>query len=67
MYDFVINLNDNEEDIKFKKLNKVLKLFEIFYDTTEIQQKNDSTFCFIGGKIDIIFSSYIFVKFKYIY
>ena len=67
LYDFVINLNDNEEDIKFKKLNKVLKLFEIFYDTTEIQHKNDSTFCFIGGKIDIIFSSYIYLSNSNIY
>jgi len=59
LYDIVINLNENEDDIKFKKLNKVLKLFEIFYDTTEIQHKNESAICFIGGKIDIIFSSII--------
>ena len=59
LYDIIINLNKNEDNIIFKKLNKVIKLFEIFYDTTEIQLKNDSTFCFIGGKIDIIFNYYI--------
>ena len=57
LYDIVNNLNENEDDIKFKKLNKVIKLFEIFYDTKEIQHKNDSSFCFIGGRMDIIFNS----------
>ena len=57
LYDIVVNLNENEDDIKFKKLNKVIKLFEIFYDTTEILHKNDSSICFIGGKMDIIFNS----------
>ena len=59
LYDIVINLNENEEDIIFKKLNKVIKLFEIFYNKKEIQHKNGSTICFIGGKIDIIFGSQI--------
>ena len=59
LYDIVNKLNENEDDIKFKKLNKVIKLFEIFYDTTELPNRNDSAFCFIGGKMDIVFNSII--------
>ena len=47
---------DKENSFNYKKLNKVIKLFEIFYDIS-IDDKNISTFSFIGGSIDIIFNN----------
>jgi len=47
---------DKENSFNYKKLNKILKLFEIFYDISG-DKKNISAFCLIGGCIDIIFKN----------
>ena len=54
LYDTLINLDDLkiEDELFFKKLNKMVKLFEIFYERN-IGQQNLSSICFIGGNINI--------------
>ena len=56
LYDTLINLDDIkiEDELFFKKLNKIVKLFEIFYERNT-GQKNLSSICFIGGNINIEF------------
>ena len=56
LYDTLINLDDLkiEDELFFKKLNKIIKLFEIFYERNT-DQKNLSSICFIGGSINIEF------------
>ena len=56
LYDFATKQElMKESSFNYKKLNKVIKLFEIFYDISG-NDKNISTFSFIGGSIDIIFN-----------
>ena len=68
IYDYFKNIYDiiskrielKANDDIFKKFNKILNLFEIFYDTeTNVKQKNYSSFCFLGGAIDISFNTII--------
>ena len=69
IYDYFKNIYDiitkkielKENDVIFKKLNKILNLFEIFYDIeTDVKQKNLSSFCFLGcGAIDISFNAIV--------
>ena len=47
---------EKENSFNYQKLNKVIKLFEVFYDISG-DDKTISTFSFIGGNIDIIFSN----------
>jgi len=56
LYDTLINLDDLkiEDELFFKKLNKIVKLFEIFYERN-IGQKNLSSICLIGGNLYIEF------------
>ena len=55
---------DKENSFNYKKLNKVIKLFEIFYDIST-DDKTISTFSFIGGSIDILFNNaFQFLTFK---
>ena len=64
LYDIVTNTDVSKElegeDILLKKCDKVTKLFEIFYETKkEGKINNESSFCFIGGNIKIIFDQEI--------
>ena len=69
IYDYFSNLYDiitdtkeiKEKDIiSFKKFNKMIKLFEIFYDTDiDKDKRNKSSFCFLGNHINIIFNQVI--------
>ena len=71
IYDYLSNIYDIIIDAKeltkqhinsFKKFNKIIKLFEIFYDTDiniDKVQRNESSFCFIGGGIKISFDQII--------
>ena len=56
LYDTLKNLDDIkiEDELFFKKLNKIVKLFEIFYERNT-GPKNLSSICFIGGNINIEF------------
>ena len=56
LYDTLINIDDLkiEDELFFKKLNKIIKLFEIFYERNT-DHKNISSICFIGGSINIEF------------
>ena len=65
LYDVATNQNlDKENSFNYKKLNKVIKLFEIFYDIST-DDKTISTFSFIGGSIDILFNNaFQFLTFK---
>jgi hypothetical protein len=47
---------EKENSFNYKKLNKIIKLFEIFYDISD-EDKNISTFSFLGGSIDIKFNN----------
>ena len=51
LYDMVIEA----QKIELKKLKKIIVLFKIFYDTNIIN-RNISSFCLIGGSLDIIFN-----------
>ena len=51
LYDMIIETQKND----LKKLKKIIALFKIFYDT-KIINKNISSFCLIGGSLDIIFN-----------
>ena len=57
LYEILTKSELKLEEISFKKLCKVIKLFEVFYEIE--QNKNLSTFCFIGGNIDIEFNQEI--------
>ena len=71
IYDNLSNIYDIINDTKeikkkdinsFKKFNKTIKLFEIFYDTdinVDKDKRNESSFCFIGGSIKISFDQII--------
>ena len=68
IYDYFSNIydivNDTKEiiqnEITLKKFNKMLKLFEIFYETNiDKDKRNESSFCFIGGSIKIAFDQFI--------
>ena len=65
IYDIVANEKELQmEDIPLNKFHKALKLFEIIYEAdnikkTDINKKNESDFCFIGGTIKIIFDQVI--------
>ena len=59
LYDIVTNKKElKENDNIFRKLNKVINLFEIFYETN-VKEKKVSSFCFLGGNIDILFNKAI--------
>ena len=56
LYDIVVNTKYCEENNTiFNKLNKLTSLFEIFYEKSE-SNKNISSFCFIGGNVNILFN-----------
>ena len=57
IYDYFSNLYDmviEEQKSDLKKLKKIIALFKIFYETNIIN-RNISSFCLIGGNLDIIF------------
>ena len=58
IYDYFSNLYDMATEVQkydLKKLKKIIELFKIFYDTNIIN-RNISTFCLIGGNLDIVFN-----------
>ena len=56
LYNITVNSKElNESNIIVKKFNKIIKLFEIFYEPNKIKEKNLSSFCFIGGSMNIEF------------
>jgi len=58
IYDYFSNLYDmvtESQKCDLKKLKKIIELFKIFYDTNIIN-RNISSFCIIGGSLDIIFN-----------
>ena len=56
IYDIIIKYKEINNFIIFKKLNKMIKLLEIFYEKN-IKKKNISSFCFIGGTLSISFNN----------
>ena len=59
LYDIIIDTKEIKEKdiISFKKFNKMIKLFEIFYDTDiDKNKRNKSSFCLIGNFISILFN-----------
>ena len=55
--DIVTNkIESKDNDVIFKKFDKMIRLFEIFYESNNIKEKNKSSFCFIGGNITIEFN-----------
>ena len=56
LYDIVTKKIESEDnELIFKKFDKIKRLFEIFYQPNDIKDKNISSFCFIGGSINITF------------
>ncbi len=66
IYDYFSNIYDmisNKKELKidnvtFKKYHKLINLYEMFYDT-DINKRNGSNFCFIGGNMNIVFDQVI--------
>ena len=61
VYDIVTNekeLEDNKQNniTIFKKFGKAIKLIEILYEPNNIKEKNISSFCCIGGNMNIVFN-----------
>ena len=64
IYDYFSNLYDMVTEAQksdLKKLKKILELFKIFYDIN-IESRNISSFCLIGGSLDIIFNKPFQIK-----
>ena len=60
LYNITVNSKElNENDILFKKFYKIINLFEIFYEPNKIKENNLSSFCFIGGGLNIEFNEVI--------
>ena len=57
LFDLVTGAREikKKDDYLFKRLKKLIKLFEVFYDKN-IYNKNPSSFCFLGGNMTIIFN-----------
>ena len=56
LYDIVTKkIESKDNELIFKKFDKIERLFEIFYQPNDIKENNISSFCFIGGSINIIF------------
>jgi len=54
LYHKFIDIKD--DDILFKKLDKMIKLFKIFYEKNDnIENKNKSSICLLGTNLKIIF------------
>ena len=59
LYDILVESKElkKENDIFLNKFNKIIKLFEIFYESNNIKkEKNFSSYCFIGGSICLEFN-----------
>ena len=57
LYDIVTGSREieKEDDYLFKRLNKLIKLFEVLYEKN-INNENISSFCFLGASMEIIFN-----------